>query len=83
MKLSNNDAASLVELWNSVKSYIPAKDRLSAAEHFLSSVQDNALCDLEECANDLYGVCATLDKALRAYNEPDEDYGYEEDELEW
>ena len=82
MKISSNEATSIVELWGSVKSYIPVKDRPAAAEHFLTAVQDNAILDLEECANELFGVCATLDRALKAYNVEDDDYDYEE-ELEW
>jgi hypothetical protein len=56
MKLSSNDAVSLAELWDSIKAYIPVKDRSTAAQHFLSAVQDSALCDLEEHSIELHGV---------------------------
>lgn len=82
MKISSNDASSIADLWGSVKSYIPVKDRLAAAEHFLTAVQDNAIVDLEECASELFGVCSTLDRALKAYYTED-DYDDYEEELEW
>jgi len=56
MKLSSNEAVSLAELWDSVKPYIAVKDRATAAQHFLSAVQDSALCDLEEHSDELHGV---------------------------
>lgn len=79
MKLTSNEASALADLWNSVKSYITAKDRQTAAEHFLSTVQDNGLCDLEESASEMYGVCSSLDKALREYDVQDEDYDLDEE----
>lgn len=82
MKLSSNDAVSLAELWDSVKPYISVKDRATAAQHFLSAVQDSALCDLEEHANELHGVCAILDRALKEYDLDEEIEEYEE-ESEW
>ena len=82
MKISSNEAASVAELWGSIKNYISQKDRLQAAEHFLTTVQDNAILDLEECASELHGVCSTLDRALKEYVVED-DYDEYEDELEW
>ncbi len=82
MKLSSNEAVSLAELWDSIKAYVPVKDRSTAAQHFLSAVQDSALCDLEEHANELHGVCSILDRALKEYDVDDELEEYEE-ESEW
>jgi hypothetical protein len=82
MKLSSNEAVSLAELWDSVKPYIAVKDRATAAQHFLSAVQDSALCDLEEHADELHGVCSILDRALKEYDVSDELEEYEE-ESEW
>lgn len=82
MKLSSNEAVSLAELWDSVKPYIPVKDRHTAAQHFLSAVQDSALCDLEENADELHGVCSILDRALKEYDSIDEVDEYAE-ESEW
>jgi hypothetical protein len=45
-------------------------------------VQDNAILDLEECASELFGVCSTLDRALKEYV-VEEDYDEYEEELEW
>ena len=82
MKISSNEAVSVAELWGSVKNYIPQKDRLAAAEHFLTTVQDNAILDLEECASELFGFCSTLDRALKEYAVED-DYDDYEEEIEW
>lgn len=82
MKLSSNEAVSLAELWDSIKVYIPVKDRSTAAQHFLSAVQDSALCDLEEHSIELHGVCSILDRALKEYDIVDEEEEYEE-ESEW
>jgi len=82
MKISSNEATSIAELWGSIKNYIPQKDKQAAAEHFLTTVQDNAILDLEECANELFGVCGTLDRALKEYV-VEEDYDEYEEELEY
>jgi predicted transcriptional regulator len=82
MKISNNEAASIAELWASIKNYISQKDRQQAAQHFLTTVQDNAILDLEECASELHGVCSTLDRALKDYV-VEEDYDEYEEELEY
>ena len=79
MKLSSNEAVSLAELWDTVKPYIPVKDRAAAAQHFLSAVQDSALCDLEEHSAELHGVCSILDRALKEYDVSDELEEYEEE----
>lgn len=75
--MTNNDIAGLADLWTSIKDYIPTKDRVLAAEHFLESIEENELCDLEENASELAGFCSTLDRALVAYTDNDED-SYEE-----
>lgn len=84
MKLSTSEVASLAELWQSLKSYIPVKDRSAAAEHFLSAVEDNGFCDLEEVAVEMYGVCSILDRALKEYAPAeDSDYNYDDEYDEW
>ncbi len=81
MTLSSNEAVSLAELWDSIKEYIPVKDRSTAAQHFLSAVQDSALCDLYEHSIELHGVCSILDRALEEYDVDDlEEY---QEESEW
>tara|TARA_B100001093_G_C26217835_1_gene754782 strand:+ start:280 stop:528 length:249 start_codon:yes stop_codon:yes gene_type:complete len=82
MKISSNEAVSIAELWGSIKNYISQKDRQAAAEQFLTTVQDNAILDLEECASELFGVCDTLDRALKDYV-VEEDYDEYEEELEY
>ena len=82
MKLSSNEAVSLAELWDSVKPYIAVKDRATAAQHFLSAVQDSALCDIEEHSDELPGVCSILDRARKKYDVRDELREYD-NESEW
>ena len=64
---------NLVEIWASLNhTYIPQKERLQAAEHFLSTVEQTALLDLEEHALELFGNCTSLDRALKEYVPEDE-----------
>jgi len=67
MTLHANEAIALVEIWAGIKNYVPAKDQRSAAEHFITSIDDAGLVDLSIASTELYGVCDTFDKALRTY----------------
>lgn len=78
-----NDETSIAELWLSVKNYIAQKDRAAAAEHFLTAVSDNGVCDLENVGQEMIGLCSILDKALREYVIDEEVYSdYDNDEYE-
>lgn len=78
-----NDETSIAELWLSVKNYITQKDRPAAAEHFLTVVNDNGVCDLENVGQEMIGLCSILDKALREYIVDEEEvYSDYDDEYE-
>jgi hypothetical protein len=40
------DASVVIDIWTSMKEYIPVKDRISAAEHFLTIVSEAGLVDV-------------------------------------
>jgi hypothetical protein len=67
MKLCGNDTVALIEIWTSIKSYVPVKDQRSCAEQFISIIDDTGLIDLSIEGTDLYGTCDIFDKALRTY----------------
>jgi len=80
MKLHTNDSAALVELWMGIKNYVPAKDQQPCAEQFIANVDDAGLVDISMSSSELYGVCDTFDRALRAYIEENGyDLSYDED----
>lgn len=68
-----NDSASFAEVWSSIKNYIPVKERPLAAEHFLSAITDTGLCDVEDSASEMVGICPALDGALREFIDEFED----------
>ena len=78
MKLHAADAITVVELWVSLKNYIPAKDIKQAAIHFIAAIDENELVDFTLSSRDLYGNDAAFDVALSAYCEEN---GLVEDEL--
>ncbi len=67
MSLHTTEVVALVELWSGIKTYVPVKDQRSAAEHFITSIDEAGLVDLSVAGPELYGVCDTFDKALRTY----------------
>jgi len=75
--MNEDEIEVYVQLWTSVKSYIPAKEKESACEHFLSVINEN-VCDLEEVAALWAGYDGTIDKVIRnnyiEYNDLDDDY---------
>lgn len=78
--LDNTDIAMYAEMWSSMKSYIPTKDRLDAASHFIAFLIDNGVCDVDTNIDELVGVCNTLDRAITMYKR--EHSHEEDDELE-
>lgn len=79
MKLHATESVALVELWAGIKSYVPAKDQRSAADQYIATIDDAGLVDFSIASAELYGICDTFDKALRAYCQ---DNGYDEEDLE-
>jgi len=78
MKMSDNEIATYVDMWLSMKSYINVKDRDIACEKFLSVINEN-ICDLTEVGDEWFGFDSTLDRVIRdnyyedAYDNIDED----------
>lgn len=60
----NDEIDVYIQLWTSIKSYIPAKERESACEHFLSVINE-FVCDLEETSSEWVGYDGTIDKVIR------------------
>lgn len=79
MKLHATEAVALVELWTGIKTYVPVKDQANAAEQFIANIDDAGLVDLSVASAELYGVCDTFDRALRAYCQ---EQGFDEEELD-
>lgn len=59
------DTSNVIDLWTAIREYIPAKDRPSAAEHYLNTVGELGLVDLEVDYRELFGSCKDLDRALQ------------------
>ena len=78
MKMSDSEVATYVDMWLSMKSYIPAKDRDIACEKFLAVVNEG-ICDLSEVGDEWFGFDSTLDRVIRdnyyedAYDNLEED----------
>ena len=78
MKMSDSEIATYVDMWLSMKSYIPAKDRDIACEKFLAVVNEG-ICDLSEVGDEWFGFDSTLDRVIRdnyyedAYDNLEED----------
>jgi len=77
MSLNATESVTLVELWASVKNYVPAKDQRDAAEQYIATIDEAGLIDFNAVGIELYGVCDTFDKALRTYIQ---EQGYRADE---
>lgn len=72
----NPDINFLVEMWDSVKTYIPKKDRIQAAEH-LVTVCDEHL-DISESADYLDMFDSIMKSAIKGHFSFDE-----EDDEDW
>lgn len=75
--MTSIDTETLFELWEKVKEYIPAKDKLDAAETFVK-LCDDAGMEKDEI-NEYAGGDKILETAMdRYYDDEDEDYIDEE-----
>lgn len=65
-----------LELWDTLKVYIPVKEKLDAAQHVLTTIDEHGI-DLIEHEDELMGHCSVLDSAIKThksqYEELDED----------
>lgn len=68
----NPDISLLLELWDGMKTYIPVKDRIQAAEHLVSLTDEHL--DLAELEDYLEMFDAVMKAAIKSH------YGYEDDD---
>jgi hypothetical protein len=68
-----------LELWNSLKNYVPAKERQSAADHYFTTITDLGI-DVDSHRDEIHESCDYLFKSLTEYLEELEgDSEYDED----
>jgi len=60
----DKEISLILELWDTVKVYIPVKERLDAATHVLQMLDEYGI-DIEEKRDDLSEHCAILEKAVK------------------
>ena len=69
------DIELILELWTKMKSYMPAKERQTAADHFLSTLVNNGVDPLLHREEFLDG-CDYLLKSFQEYEEENTDIDY-------
>ena len=82
MKMDDDEVATYVDMWLSLKPYINPKDKELACEKFLAVINEN-ICDLTEVCDEWFGNDSTLDRVLRDNyyeNEIHDDYDSDEDD---
>jgi len=67
----NPDITLLVELWEGMKTYIPVKDRIQAAEHIVGLLDERL--DLGELEDYLEMFDSVMKNAIKGY------YGFDDD----
>ena len=78
MKMDDEEIATYVDMWLSLKPYIYSKDNVLACEKFLAVINEN-VADLSEVCDEWFGHDSTLDRVIRdcyyedAYDDIDED----------
>lgn len=75
--IENENITLFLEIWEVLKSYIPAKDRTEAAEHAIQLL-DRYNIDIELHASELSESCAILSKVISSMLYVDEEDLYEE-----
>ena len=82
MKMDDEEIATYVDIWLSLKPYINPKDKELACEKFLAVINEN-VADLSEVCDEWFGHDSTLDRVIRdSYyeNEIYDDYDSDEDD---
>ena len=59
MKMDDEEIATYVDMWLSLKPYINPKDKELACEKFLAVINEN-ICDLSEVCDEWFGHDSTL-----------------------
>tara|TARA_Y200000002_G_scaffold334899_1_gene302165 strand:- start:99 stop:356 length:258 start_codon:yes stop_codon:yes gene_type:complete len=78
MKMDDEEIATYIDMWLSLKPYINPKDKELACEKFLAVINEN-IADLSEVCDEWFGHDSTLDRVIRdvyyedAYDDIDED----------
>lgn len=62
--MTENQAEIFIELWDSVKNYIPQKERNLAAEQYVSTFVDLGF-DVEQHYSEITGACEYLNRAIK------------------
>ena len=78
--MSDEDIATYVDMWLSLKPYINPKDKEIACEKFLAVIDEN-VCDLTEVCDEWFGNDSTLDRVLRDVYYEDEYDNLDEDSM--
>ena len=80
--MSDDEVATYVDMWLSIKPYINPKDKELACEKFLAVIDEN-VCELAEVCDEWFGNDSTLDRILRDNyydNEVYDDYDSDDDD---
>ena len=74
------DNEMLILLWETVREYIPAKDRQTAADHVIDNLVDNGLDDEDlKLFNGVDKYMSATVKEFLEDEDEEEDYEWEED----
>lgn len=82
--MDDEEIATYVDMWLSLKTYINPKDKELACEKFLAVINEN-IADLSEVCDEWFGHDSTLDTVLKdcyyedAYDDIDEDSDINDD----
>lgn len=75
------DLDQLIDVYTTLKEYIPNKDRQAAADHMFSQLSDSGLS--EQDLKILSGVDSYLKRASEEYLDPEEDTDDEETDYDY
>ena len=83
--ITNSEIAMLIEFWNKISNYIPAKDKSDAAVSFVAMLDDFGID--EQSINELKENDVYLDSAFTEYYQEEDDEEdnswYNDDNEDW
>lgn len=80
--LHDDEVNLIVDVWESIKTYIDKKERYDAALAFLRSLENHY--DMDSVSDELLGSEHTLDEVIKdLYAIEEEEEGYEEDNADY
>lgn len=62
--MTDNQIAIFIEVWESLKNYIPQKERAIAAEQYISTFLELGF-DIEENYSEITGACEYLNRVIK------------------